>query len=67
MTYIDMSIYSLKHSTMKTNQERILLIAKHNKRAKELYFQKHPNNGKTVKTYWEKCRLLAAKEFGLIS
>ncbi len=40
---------------MKTNLQKQQMIAKQMQIAKDLYFAKYPNNGKTVKSYWNKC------------
>ncbi len=51
---------------MSTNADRRNLIQRHQELARELYFAKYPNNGKTVKSYWVKCQREAAKRLGLI-
>ena len=51
---------------MKTNAEKNQMIMQHMTLAKKLYFEKYPNNGKTVRSYWNKCRVMAAKELGII-
>ncbi len=59
-------IITLNHRTMKTNAQKLAMIGKHLALAKKMYFAKYPNNGNTVKSYWEKCRLMAAQELGMI-
>ena len=58
------AIITKNHRTMKTNAEKNQMIMKQMELAKAMYFAKYPNNGKTVKSYWNKCRLMAAREVG---
>ena len=51
---------------MSTNSSRMQKLIKQQEIARRLYFEKYPDNGKTVRSYWEKCRVMAAKEAGLL-
>jgi hypothetical protein len=49
-----------------SNTEKRKMITDHLALSRKYYFEKYPHNGITVKHFWNKCRVKAAKQMGII-